>query len=848
MGNSGYDLQQVFNDICNRTGAIKGHGNNYIGHCPCGRNHSKNDKNRSFNVKLLSDHILLNCFGCGASFAEMCEALGYKPKDLYASTEDESKYIKKKYENNKTIKYAYKGLGKSEPDYIAIRVENNSGKKMWQSAVVDGKETNSLEGANERYPYRLNDWYGKTKYVIVVEGEKCVEALISIGFPATTTVGGAQSTAQWKEYGLAKYFKDLEVYFLTDNDAAGWKYADDSAKYLREEGIECYKIDIAAKYEEENAGVSIGIKGDIADIKEKYGDDRTREFIKSAIIDCKREKVENDELKMQDTSVIEGENTINDCLFLLDWSAMDKVNPYIRVACEKIAEANQSQTHLVLGAWITQISAIFQRYIADITPNRECGSSHIEGFGLYSLYVADSGKNKSGIIKTFGDIFTTVTDEINESLKEKIREDNNKIRVATLKIESLKTSLSRSKKDDSDIFAETEKLSDLEEKLEDLQRNKTEKMMFLLGEDSTVEAARDLVANEKIKTCTVWADEIKKLLSIILGEYKRSGLGADDTLFLKMYNGVDYTFARKGQKKAAGEMPEYMTIRKPQATIFGGIQTELFNGIKQSGNMDYSGFWGRFLFWVDTKIDTMKMRPTDVNNDEFEKWKEFCNDIARVGFDLSEKRYAEWKDKHEPEERMKKQITISKEAFEWVCILFDDVLAEDRQKGGRYYNKMGWFGKLQGHLYRYTACIHCINCVIEGIDPTDREISLDEMKAGWECGIMFQAEVIKILFDSKITDEEAATQKDRERWQALASKTVEWLHSKPQKYKNDGVPFDPNELSILATRKKKEDVKGAINMLKASKIILPVASDSEMCVYNRIGVDASRAKKRKSVE
>lgn len=839
------NLQDIFNDIVNKTGAKRGKGDNYVGHCPCSSRHKKGDKNESFNVKILSDHILMNCFGCGASFKEMCEALGYEPKDLYADKEDTEKYRKKTYLKGNTIKYAYKKLGNSEPSYISVRSETGDGKKFWQTAVVNGVETGDMQSVDGRYPYRVNDWCGKTRYVILIEGEKCVEALYGIGFPATTSSGGAQSIAQWEEHNFAQYFKDTEVYCFTDNDVAGWSYADGVCSYLRQNGVKCNIIDIAARYEQET-GKSIGIQGDIADIVEEYGADKAREFVKNTIVDCKKQQSQHIANDNENINIVDEENTINDCLFLLDWSAMDKVNPYIKIACEKIADGTQSQPHLILGAWITQISAIFQRYIADITPNRECGSNHIESFGLYSLYVADSGKNKSGVIKTFGDIFYKLTDEINENLKEKIKEDNNNIRVMALKIENTKALLSKAK-NDTDISVHTEQLSDLEEKYEELQANKTNKMMFLLGEDSTVEAARDLIANEKIKTCTIWADEIKKLLSIVLGEYKRGGAGADDTLFLKMYNASDYTFARKGQKKAAGEMPEYMTIRSPQATIYGGIQEETFNLVKQSGNMDYSGFWARFLFWFDTKAEAMKMRPTNVNNDELDRWKKFCDDIARVGFAFAEQRYTDWKNYHEPDERLKKRLIVSKEAFEWVCILFDDILAEDRQKGGRYYDKMGWFGKLQGHLYRYTACIHCINCVINGLDPVDSEITLEEMKAGWECGIMFQAEVIKILFSAKITDEEVANKKDKERWTSLASRTTEWLHERPESYNNSGVEFNPMELPILAKRKNKDDVKGAVSVLKAHKILITVANDSEMCVYNRKGVEASRKKKKRTV-
>jgi hypothetical protein len=68
--------------------------------------------------------------------------------------------------------------------------------------------------------------------IFVVEGEKCVDALASLGLLATTSSGGAQAAGKTDWRPLAH----LEVVIFADNDEAGRKYAADVAAIL-------YRID-----------------------------------------------------------------------------------------------------------------------------------------------------------------------------------------------------------------------------------------------------------------------------------------------------------------------------------------------------------------------------------------------------------------------------------------------------------------------------------------------------------------------------------------------------------------------------------------------------------------------------
>lgn len=85
----------------------------------------------------------------------------------------------------------------------------------------------------QRYPYRLPGFI-HSDYVVIVEGEKDADALIDMGFPATTFAGGA---GKWRDEYL-EWFTGKNVYIIPDNDDAGYKGANIIAEKLQGAGKE----------------------------------------------------------------------------------------------------------------------------------------------------------------------------------------------------------------------------------------------------------------------------------------------------------------------------------------------------------------------------------------------------------------------------------------------------------------------------------------------------------------------------------------------------------------------------------------------------------------------------------
>lgn len=104
------------------------------------------------------------------------------------------------------------------------RFEDPHGHKRFAQEHKDAR-AGWVKGKTDRrvYPYRFQHWsqFGKTEPILVVEGEKCVDALFGRGLLGTTFAGGSNG---WRSY-YAPLFKDRNVVILPDQDFPGQQFA-----------------------------------------------------------------------------------------------------------------------------------------------------------------------------------------------------------------------------------------------------------------------------------------------------------------------------------------------------------------------------------------------------------------------------------------------------------------------------------------------------------------------------------------------------------------------------------------------------------------------------------------------
>lgn len=243
------------NEIINRFNGAKSIGENrYQVKCPA----HKDDK-ASLTISEEDNKILMHCHA-GCDLNNILNAIGLQEKDLFNNPPKDSKpkIIKEYYYTDEENKVLYKVIRYEPKNFIQAKYDN-------------GKWVYKMSGVR----YVLYNLYNvsKSEEVYFVEGEKDADNLNSIGLVATTSVSGASSfTKRAKEY--CESLKGKVVYIIPDNDDAGYKYAEDINKAL--DGIA--KSTKILKLTDEIPDLKE--KGDISDVLQKYGKEKTLEILK----------------------------------------------------------------------------------------------------------------------------------------------------------------------------------------------------------------------------------------------------------------------------------------------------------------------------------------------------------------------------------------------------------------------------------------------------------------------------------------------------------------------------------------------------------------------------------------
>jgi len=186
----------------------------WLAHCP-----SHDDQNPSLSLTEGEGRILVKCFA-GCSVDAICAALGITTKDLRTNQDLERRITYEVRDLNGTL--------------VAIheRVER-AGRKTFIWRHPDGRKAQGDLKVADLPLYgihKLND----AQFVVIVEGEKCAEALWSVGVPAVATYG---ATCDPADEPLKQVIERAQTVFLwADNDDAGRKHMARLGKRLLELG------------------------------------------------------------------------------------------------------------------------------------------------------------------------------------------------------------------------------------------------------------------------------------------------------------------------------------------------------------------------------------------------------------------------------------------------------------------------------------------------------------------------------------------------------------------------------------------------------------------------------------
>ncbi|MBQ43076.1 MAG: hypothetical protein CME15_11490 [Gemmatimonadetes bacterium] len=258
--------------------------------CPQSDRHNNGDRNPSF-------HLRKTRFKC---YSQGC--FGDKPVDVFGLVMNmdgvgfaDAKRIVAEYagvngngstsgpparphgpprQNGKVAaKYVYTDRH-AEPVRLVKRIEYPDGAKTFHQLYPDGQGGWKYpeKGAAKAEPaplYRLVELIEEEDPVVVVEGEKCVEALRQIGVNATTCAGGA---GKWLPEHSGQ-LKGRHVVLWPDKDAPGFRHAD----------LVCQSLaDTAASIQRVEPPDDLKDGGDIVDVLETRGEAEVRRLVDEA--------------------------------------------------------------------------------------------------------------------------------------------------------------------------------------------------------------------------------------------------------------------------------------------------------------------------------------------------------------------------------------------------------------------------------------------------------------------------------------------------------------------------------------------------------------------------------------
>lgn len=271
-----------------------------------------NDKEPS--LKLHTETNTWWCYACGE---------GYTPIDFVMKKENISaleaaKEINKtlnlginidnfnpqKEKNVKTGEYFYRRADGSVTMKVEKWVKQSTGQKeFYPYALIDGKYVKGYVGklkSEDCVLYNLPDIL-KADVVYFTEGEKDADTLKELGIAGTTTPGGGRGLSGYskKNPNLFDPIKDKEIRIVSDNDEVGSEYIKQVIEQVKDKvkNIKVFNLcDVMPNLKK---------KGDISDVKNAVGKEKTLEFLKileekTQFLELKEEVLEdNDDLNFE---------------------------------------------------------------------------------------------------------------------------------------------------------------------------------------------------------------------------------------------------------------------------------------------------------------------------------------------------------------------------------------------------------------------------------------------------------------------------------------------------------------------------------------------------------------------
>lgn len=405
-------------------------------------------------------------------------------------------------------------------------------------------------------------------HVFVVEGEKCAEAVKSLGLVATTSSGGGKATAKTDWSPLA----GMDVVVLRDNDEPGEAFRQDLLRLLQQlenpPAIRC--LDLPGLPE----------KGDVVDWLAAGG---TKEQLLALVAATEPWKPESE--PWPEIQPFESEP--------LPEFPVDALPSPLRewVEAESIATQTPPDLAALLGLAVCA-SAIARNIVVEPRPG------WTEPTNIYTAIVLEPANRKSAVFADATKPLREVEKEEAEAAREKVAIERTERRQAELRLKNLERSLA--KKHSSTIVEEAEELARKLEQWPDpaLPRR--------IVDDATNEKLGIMLAEQNGRIASMSPEG--GVFDLMAGQYSKSGMPSFG-VYLMGHSGDDLRTDRVTRQA--------VYVERPALTIAYAIQKAVIEGLADKPSFRGRGLLARFWYaapesWIGRRDVDPPCVPTEV--------------------------------------------------------------------------------------------------------------------------------------------------------------------------------------------------------------------------------------------
>ena len=483
-------------------------------------------------------------------------------------TEEDNPWDDADWDNKRIHTYTDED-GNNLKKLLVVRTKKDGRKLFSVKRWEDGKWEKGLtytDGSKvPLYPYKIQNLLSQSSdAILLVEGEKDVDNLHSIGIPNVTTYGSS-NLPKMDERNIS-YFRDKKVYIVVDNDKSGYKYGREMGNFLFNIAS-AVKVCFMPNLEE---------KEDVSDYIAKYNptlDELKRVMISNSFLyeEC------SDRLnKFEDE--FESLLSINE---VLGKHKRFPINSFPRkIRNYGLVQSEATNTYIeyhTLGLMTGLFGLLQGKFQLDVYNGWKAYPS-----GVFVL-VGDSGESKSHPIKT-------AISKIKEYDEEYIETYEQQKKAFEQHLESKK---SMKGKNASITYVPDDDGWDAVGN----QEPKMPKRRPYITTRFTMEGLRESLRHNK-KGLVAHINEMDTLFGM-MGAYKQGGKGDDASFFMNIIDGED---------TLVDLAKESIRLKAPRCSLIGTIQRKTVKGLYTEKTKDL-GFAYRFLFaqpW-ETKYYTVKI-------------------------------------------------------------------------------------------------------------------------------------------------------------------------------------------------------------------------------------------------